>query len=127
MLASEPALASVMAEGGSMNSGLKKLLAHILPLLLGLFWLQAAISVESFATASPTAAADRLDINTATADQLKALPGITDPVAQKIIAGRPYRTKLDLVHQKIISQSTYEKIKDQIIAHQPKPIPATPK
>jgi competence protein ComEA len=109
-----------------MNSKCTKPLARILPLLFVVFLLQAAIPVESFATAAPTAAADRLDINTATADQLKALQGIDDAHAQKIIAGRPYRTKLDLVHRKIITQSMYEKIKEQIIAKQPKPSATTP-
>jgi len=65
-----------------------------------------------------TAATEKLDINTATKDQLQSLAGIGDAYSQKIIDNRPYKTKRDLVTKKVIPQATYDKIKDQIVAHQ---------
>jgi competence protein ComEA len=107
----------------------RKLFARILPLLLASLMLPAIAPARSSSAAAPqaAAAANKLDLNTATVEQLKILPGIGDAYAQKIVAGRPYRTKLDLVHRKIITQAMYDKIKDQIIAKQPKPSAVTPK
>jgi len=61
-----------------------------------------------------------VDINTATAVELKGLPGVSDADSAKIIQGRPYADKNQLVSRHVVSEATYDKIKDHVVAKQPK-------
>lgn len=63
--------------------------------------------------------ADLVDINGASAEELKKLPGITDAEAKKIIAGRPYGSKAHLVTRNIIANDIYEGLKKLVVAKQP--------
>lgn len=81
---------------------------------------QSASASSAKATTAASQAQDQLDINSASKEQLAQLPGIGDTYSSKIIAGRPYAKKTDLVQKKIIPQATYNKISGMIIAKQKK-------
>jgi DNA uptake protein ComE-like DNA-binding protein len=96
---------------------------------LGLTALATSALAQAPQSAAPTAApakaapgkpghVDLVDINSASAEELDALPGIGKARAEAIIKGRPYKGKDELVQKNILPQGVYDKIKDKIIAHQ---------
>jgi len=100
---------------------------QLLAAVLTLFLLTGFAVAQSGSSGKPAAsqgsmassqASNLVDINSATKDQLSALPGIGDKYSDKIIAGRPYANKSQLVSKKIIPQATYSKISGMIIAKQ---------
>jgi competence protein ComEA len=111
---------------------MKKLVVSVfLGTIFTMFAVTASFAVEQGASVAPepvkagvkqakkkasSAKADLMDINTATAEQLKSLPGVTDKDAGKIIAGRPYTRKNQLKQKDIIPAATYENIKAMIVA-----------
>ena len=97
---------------------LLRALAAALALVFGAS--SAAVAKTRPADKKESAKADKLDLNTASEDELKALPGIGDAYAKKIVEGRPYKAKDELVEKKIVPKATYAKIKNRVVAHQVK-------
>jgi len=106
---------------------MKKLLLPIFVMLLIFVGPAAAADKDAKSAAKMPAAAEKapaasekLDLNTATEQELSALPGIGEARSKAIIKGRPYKGKDELVERKILTKSVYDKIKDQVIAKQAK-------
>lgn len=100
---------------------MKKLFSVVIFSVLAAISINVSLAADTSKTpATQSAATEKLDINTATEQQLGMLSGIGEARAKAIIKSRPYRAKDDLVKNKIIPQAVYDKIKENIIAKQVK-------
>lgn len=104
-----------------------KKLAHLIIVLVAALVLSVSApaqtksgskSAAKTSTAKKPSASSLIDINSATAEQLDALPGVGKVYSKNIVDHRPYRAKNELKDKHIIPASVYDKIRDQIIAKQ---------
>jgi DNA uptake protein ComE-like DNA-binding protein len=95
-------------------------LLRILAMAVALAFAAPSVASAKETPAKTAAKKEKLDLNTASESDLKELPGVGDAYAKKIVEGRPYKAKDELVEKKIIPKATYAKIKDKVIAKQAK-------